>query len=667
MNWTNPKLSRRALVAIVLAALLVSGGAIAASYLFTAGAGTTYETGSGLEVSTSVNHGVESSNPFSGSDSVTINDVTFSATGQANVTVDRFEGTWTNVSAVDASSNDITINPNDKPQATVGGSVTALSFRDTMSLSDDEAAFVYSAGGTGTVTINGLAANTDYTAATASGTELDSGTTDGSGSATISVSSATDAKVILFTDQAPVVDAASASPSGGEVVQTRNPTLSINVTDREFGATQGDTVTATAYDASDDSQIGSTTLNANGTASVTWSGAVGGSNSYYWIIEDNYGESVQTQEFGFKLPDELRIYQETSPNKLIQSGINVEVTFFAADTVITRSTSDGVLNLTNLPVTDQFVVRANPDSGGYLSRRIVITSITEQQEIYLLNSSKSGVTTADTTFQLQDSTGSFGASETRLFIKRPIRKDYDGDGNSTTRFQTVSADVFGATARYPTTLQDTARYRLVVRNEDGNSRTLGAFRPDGSRIYNVPVGQVSLSGGDSTFSFQTRIEEQDGNEVLKIIYRDEEGLTESLNWSVHVRGNESRVISTGVEPGPINTYVATVDINDSAERSYNTTFEIVRDGETVQGSDLSGGITAFAGDWPIEQRWLSLLGYIAIVAMGGLMVIVNGRLGALATAGFAILLTMAGIVAIPTPLLGAAAMTAVLFNVAGRG
>jgi hypothetical protein len=667
MKRPSLDVSGKQIAAIVLVLLIVSGGAVAASYLFTGGAGTAYETSSGLIVKTNTDHGVEPSNPFTGTDTVTINNVTFTASGSASVTVDQFEGEYTNVRSVDASSNDITINPDDKPQATVGGSVTALSFSES-TLQDDSVAFEYDASGTGRVTISGYGSNTEFVAAAADGTQLDSGTTDSTGAATVSVDSATDRDVIIFTNTAPTADAATASPSGGETIQQKTATLSINVSDTDFATTQGDTITATAYDASDDSVINSTTLNSNGTASVEWSSPVGGSNSYYWVINDSYGASTQTQTFSFGVPDELRIYQETAPDTLVSSGVTVDVTFFASDTVVTRSTTDGTLDLTGLPVTERIIVRASPDSGGYLSRRIVITSITEQQEIYLLNTSKSSVTTADTTFRLEDSTGSFGASDTRLFVQRPITKDFNGDGNSTTKYQTVSADSFGATATYPTTLQDTARYRLVVRNDDGDSRTLGAFRPDGSRIYNVPVGQVNLQGNQETFSFQTRIVEQDnGNEVLKIIYRDEAGLTESLDWEVHERGNESNVIANGSEPGPVDTYVATVDINESRDLSYNATFTAVRDGATVQGSDLSGGTVAFANDWPIEQRWLSLMGYLAIVAMGGLMVITSSRLASLATAGFAIMLTFAGIVSIPTPLLGAAAMTAVLFNVAGRG
>jgi len=359
-------------------------------------------------------HGVGSDNPFNGTDAVLVNNVTISAGGPADLTVDRFEGTWTNVSSVNATQNTIKVDPDDKQSVTLetGDNSSSVAFRDAAL--DDTVDVVYTASGSLNITVTGLPASTDVTAASAGGTDLGTETTDGSGTATFSLPGGTDTKVLFFKNDAPIVDNSSADPPDGGELNSDSTTYSINVSDPTFATTQGDEMNASLY--IDGEYRGSDTLLSNGTAELSESGLTGGSHEYYWVVEDNYGETTESQTFNISVPSNIAIRTESEPNDLISGQTNITVRFYREgnETVVERSTDDGTLSLEGLPSAEEYIVTAeHPD---YYDRRVVLESLFEQQTIYLLNNTRA---TADVTFVLQDRTDTFPQSETRLFIEKP--------------------------------------------------------------------------------------------------------------------------------------------------------------------------------------------------------------------------------------------------------
>jgi hypothetical protein len=62
---------------------------------------------------------------------------------------------------------------------------------------------------------------------------------------------------------------------------------------------------------------------------------------------------------------------------------------------------------------------------------------------------------------------------------------------------------------------------------------------------------------------------------------------------------------------------------------------------------------------PIDSRWLELIGFVSIVAVAGLIVIIDPAVASIATTGWASLLTLLGVVAIPAPALGLAGAVSV--------
>jgi hypothetical protein len=308
---------------VVLAAVLfiVTGAAGAADTFVTAPAGSTYETDSGLQVTPTVDHGVPQ-DPFDGSDTVVLSDATFTASGPASLNISQFNGTRTELSSIDASSNAITIDPDDKSQVTVSGGVTALSFSDAEI--DGTTQFNYSASSSGTITLTGLPANTDFAAATPGGTVLDTGTTDASGTADISVSSATDRDVILLEPSAPQLS--NGSPSGNETTRFENETLSIDVADADFATDAGDDITLEW--SVNGSTVGTTTVTSNGTATFDVGPLPDGTHNWSVTATDSYGETTTSSTYEWTISH--RAPQPDNANAEPSDGTQVterEITF----------------------------------------------------------------------------------------------------------------------------------------------------------------------------------------------------------------------------------------------------------------------------------------------------------------------------------------------------
>jgi hypothetical protein len=591
----SESLTRRLAIGVVFV-LVVAGIGSAVVPLFFGGGGTAYETGSGLVVSTSVDHGVGAGNPFTGTDTVAVGNVTFSASGEANVTVDRFEGEWTNVSQVDASSTAITVDPDDKDSVTISGDGADLSFRD-VALDDGTVDFVYSASGDVTITVGGLPANTNITAGSVSGLNLTRTETDSNGDATLTLPSGTSTNVVLFQPATPSVDNSSADPADGDDVSDYPIQFSINVSDADFATKQGDELNASLY--VDGTYKESTTVAANGTARVTRSGITGGDHTYYWVVEDNWGESVTSQTFDFGTPSSLAIKRETN-GEFIDSA-DVTIRFYGDETTAERETNTGNISFAGLPVDEEFVVVATAD--GYYERRIVIDSLFEQKTIYLLNES---VPALQNTFVLQDYSNRFETRSTKLIVEKSI--NISGD----TQYRVIAGDYFGASSEFPIVLEEDTRYRLRVENQDGEVRDLGDYVSSEAGVQSIRIGQVKPPRPQAdTYTATVNVTQlDDSTERVWFAFNDTEDKTTNLVVRVEPRSGAGNVLFTDTVSGPLGTYSASIQVPDNSV-TYVVNWTATRGGTEIGGKRPVGGVKAPL--IPVDSHLLSGVVFVAVV------------------------------------------------------
>lgn len=605
-------LNRAQMGAIILAVILFSGIAAGAT-VFTASAGVSYETGSGLYVSTSVDHDLDGSNPFNGSDSVTINNATFTASDAANVTVDDFEGTTTELSGIDATTAEITVDPGDKSAVRIDGSVTELSFEDATR--DGSAQFTYSADGSGTITATGLPQNASFAAATTGGSLLTTNTTTSTGEATIPVSSATDEEIILFEPSAPQIDNAEATPSGEEQISKRDVNLSAPISDSDFAYSEELDVTFYL----DDEPVDNQTISSNTTVSSIQTVATGGDHTWRLNVSDQHGNQVDSDTFQFTNPSKLRIYNESKPTQLVNE-TSVDVTFFGdEETTVTRSTDDGEIDFAGLPLDEEFVVQIEAD--GYRSRTVRIPSLIDQEKVYVLPESTDSV---EVRFQLSDATGTY-SERSFVFIEKPITI------NNETEYQIIASDRFGVNG-FTTRLQQGIRYEIRVQNSQGTTAQLSTYRPEIAETVTLePSAAAVQKPEDQSIGYEINYNED--QEAINIEYIDPADKTDSLTVSVKSRDG-SKVLKPAQQYDQPSSLSLSVPTNGSLEREYYVNVTGERDGGSIDIQETVGPRQTIVTPPSLPIGWQQVVATMLILLVAGVFSSLNAGVGILVTALF---------------------------------
>ncbi|MFD2655336.1 hypothetical protein ACFSUP_04375 [Gracilibacillus thailandensis] len=411
----------------------------------------------------------------------------------------------------------------------------------------------------------------------------------------------------------PILD--NPSPSGGETVQETPVELSIDVEDADFDTEQGDEVTATAYDASDDTEIGSQTLFENGTATVSWSDPDLGANSYYWVAEDEYGNTVESSVFDFRTPNEIEIRNESDPEQLVEVDGDAEVTFFeeGGEEVVERPVEDGTVDLQGLPATEYIIV---VEIDGFETRQAIIEDITEQQNVYVLPEDEENV---QVRFRLEDPTGQFTEGGSRLFIEKPITQ------NSTTRYRVIAADVFGATG-YQTTLEQGQRYRLRVVSDAGQSRTF-TFTAEETEQVTLELSNIEFEfDTEEGYSWDATLTDDD---QIRFAWDDDDGVTESV--SIQILNQTTRDVEFEDTIAGNGTTMFDVSDQDANTTTWIVEWEAVRGGDTIEGATTVGASQLPVSLPGVPDEVLSIVGFGVTLLMGGLFSRQNATIGAIVT------------------------------------
>lgn len=604
-------ISRRQLVAILLVLVLATGAVAAATALFSAGAGTSYETDSGLLVGTSTDHAVSEQNPFVDGETVQINNVSVSSSGPASVTIDQFEGSRTNLSSIDTTSNAITVDPQDKSVVTISGGVTALAFEDARL--DGSSQMTFSADGAGSITVTGLPAETAFAATTSSGEVISTGTTSTDGTATIEVDAATDQEIILLEPSTPVPDESRAQPADGTQYNNPNIEFSVPVNDSDFDS--GDEVEARFF--LDGEQIATDSITSNGTVSAATSVDGGGQHTWHVELVDKFGRTSETNSFDFDVAAELHVFNESEPTEFVDEA-TVDVTFYGTNTTVTRSASNGKIDFSGLPLDEEFTATISAD--GYRSRTVDIPSLIDQQSAYLL---PENATAVQVRFELDDVTGTFN-ERSYLYIEKPITK------NGTTEYEIIVSDQFG-TGGVATYLEQGVRYELRV-VADGTTAQLGAFDAEiAETVVLQPSAPAVQKPEDGSIGYDIGYDKD--SEQISVEYVDPAEKTDSLTVSVVSRDGET-VLKHEQTYNDANALSLSIPTNGTLSESYYVYVNGTRDGQEINIQQPVGPQRADI-DIPLpDDVWVQVLAAFAILLVGGIFSMLNVGVGAVVTSLF---------------------------------
>ncbi len=645
---------RQVLVYAVVGFLVGSAAVVAAAHItgtVPIDDGVTLVAPDGMEVTVDGQTRALLEDPFTLGGTVNVEteagNATFYSPGNASATIhkDDIEGTWTNVTAIEANANSIQINPDDKQEVTVAQETTAVAWTATTDADDGTADFSYSASGPGEVTLTAAPASTTLYAVNSTGYILDKATSDSSGTVTFDALASGDHDVRLQTNANDAPQLANAEPQGD---LSEEPTqFSVDVSDPNFD--DGDSVTVTID--FEGSQIHSETITSNQTVPVSAPAGAGDGGSHDWSVEatDDYGGATSAA-YSYNVPSSLTFRHEQPPHDVIEGTdtdpIRIEATFYEdAETdpvIVNRTTTTGTIDLDGLPVSSEFSVSVK--APGYHNRSVRLDDIYAQSEIFLIE--KGSATTVENRFIVNDRTGEFPPEETEILIQAPVNQSIYASGGYD--WLTVSGDDLGADQAYVDDLIEGKRYRIAVQNDDGDTRILGSYTPETAGTIELNIGSVRVEPADAegVAMNATWINATDSQPEVRIAYNDTANATDTLYVDVYERNNESNtLIDNESFSGPFGTFTLTEPV--PADENDTTWVVEVRgdrsgDASNVHFKEYVGPSVSVLTGLP---SWLVTVIFVGLIwAVAGLFSQVNGHVGGIVVAGLGAMLFFVGLV-----------------------
>ncbi|QLD84608.1 hypothetical protein HWV23_02695 [Natronomonas halophila] len=561
----------------LLVAVLVVVGTAGAATLLTAGTGVMFDHPDGISVTLDEDTGIAGDNPFGTDGSVTIQNTTVDGPAGSSTRLAGPSSDAPTLSAID--SNGGTMEANTTGIQTVGVSgVSSITYRDVDL--QDTTTTEFDVGGTGTLYVHGFSAGQWIRVNRANGDDelVQAG---GSGVATISISSGAQLTLVEPKGGPTLSDP---SPTNGEEFSDVEVNLSVNVTDPDFDTTNEE-VTLEWY--VDGELNGTTTVTSNGTATYTATVSEGGEHEWYVVATDSTGDTAQSgsdsNPHTFATPGTLYIREESDPTTLID-GIDVELRFYFSDgesLIVSRTATDGTVNMTGLPADRPFVVVAEAD--GYYPRRIYKQSLVESDIVYLLNDTEQAVSP---TFELIDYSGRFADEDTVMLIQRGLANE-SGDID----WRTVQGDYFGANGEFPAQLRYNVRHRLVLINTETGARTVkGQYTPTDDSAQEVtvrPDGTITLDEQAAliTVAPSTRTLLESDTAGVTVDFDSE--TVEIESWDLTIRAQNETNSSTLYQTSGTGSATVQPELNLTGWGGGNVTVEAtasLSNGETIEES-----------------------------------------------------------------------------------
>lgn len=358
----------------------------------------------------------------------------------------------------------------------------------------------------------------------------------------------------------------------------------------------------------------------------------------YPELPDRTNQDIQLKKTGI-----LTIRNETAPHGKVDT-VEAKIKFYEDEddnpTILNKTTNDGTIDLSNLPIDEPFVVSLRAD--GYHNRTVRLPDLTQQETAYMLDKDNSHL---ETRFTISDRTGNFPTKSTEIVVQRAINSSLYESGGSFA-WRAVGGDDLGADEAYVIDLQEERRYRIKVINDDGDERVLGAYTAETSGTVDLTIGSVALdpTEDDSPTLIANRTNKTGEDVEVNVEYNDSTDSTNTIYLRIHEYGNESNELlaNTTYTAGPYGVFTHTEPVPDGENNTeWVVNFNAERDGkDAVQAEIIVSPTEDVLGGMP---TWLVTIIYMASIwLVAGLFSQLNGDIGALVVAGMGGIFWFAG-------------------------
>jgi hypothetical protein len=454
----------------------------------------------------------------------------------------------------------------------------------------------------------------------------DSGATDTGGPYTLAIG------------EAYIIDGSEQPPDGANVDPTANVDLAVDVR-------VDDDATVEFYDyqtgnPDNDPLIGSQQVTSGtSTASARWySNERDATEEWYVILKDSTGTRDTAGAFRFSAGGQVVARDADTGDIIDDRTVRFDTTYPGGSQTFDRS--PGVLDLSDVNADQGDRIRIDVRAQHYYERTVEVPNKQSDADIYLergpnWNSNPSSDDPENTSsveddpdrylsrFELEDRTGRYPPSNTTLAIKR----DMDGDG----QVDLIHRESFGAANRVGAHVKQDRQYQLIIENEDGDRRRLGAWTAIGESLVQLQVRAFDFNipeQGAGWASHASVEETENDTEMFRWQFSDPSEATSRLEVAIYERDNRSNGLLNQTYSDLGNVSYTQQLTGNQTGKAWAVELNGTRNGERFTSREIVGA-TDLSPGIPLDPFYQEMFAVLLLLVLAGVFGGIRAETGAI--------------------------------------
>ena len=442
----------------------------------------------------------------------------------------------------------------------------------------------------------------------------------------------------LAIGEADIIDGTEQPPDGANVDPTADVDLAVDVrVDNDATVEFYDYETGNP---DNDPLIGSQQVTSGtSTASARWySNERDATEEWYVILKDSTGTRDTAGAFRFSAGGQVVARDAETGDIIDDRTVRFDTTYPGGSQTFDRS--PGVLDLSEVDAEQNDRIRIDVRAKDYYERTVEVPDKQSDADIYLergtnWSSNPSSDDPQDTAnvdndpdrylsrFEIEDRTGRYPPSNTTL----ALRADMDGDGLT----DLIHRESFGAANRVGAVVENDREYQLIIENDQGDRRRLGAWTAISDQLVQLQVRafDFNIPEQGAGWASHASVEETDNDsEVFRWQFSDPSKNTSRLKVAIYERDNRSNGLLNHTYSDIGNVSYTQQLTGNQTGKAWVIELDGTRNGETftsrevVGETDLSPGI-------PLDPFYQEMFAVLLLLVLAGVFGGIRAETGAI--------------------------------------
>ena len=438
--------------------------------------------------------------------------------------------------------------------------------------------------------------------------------------------------------EADIIDGSERPPDGANVRPTDNVDLAVDVR-------VNDDATVEFYDyetgnPDNDPLIGSQSVSSGTTtASARWySDERDSEEEWYVILKDSTGTRDRAGAFSFGAGGQV-VARDAETGQIIDDRtVRFETTYPGGSETFDRTPATLDLSQSSAEAGDR--IRIDVRAQNYYPTTVEVPDKQADADIYLergtnYSSSPSNDDPDDTAsvendpdrylsrFELQDRTGRYPPPNTTLALKT----DVDDDGQT----DLVHKSSFGAANRVGARVKQDRQYQLVIQNDEGDERRLGAWTALGDQLVTLQVRAFDFDIPEAGGGYVSQASVEDaGNdtELLRWQFSDPDEATSELEVAIYEQDNRSNGLLNQTYTDLGNASFTQQLTGNQTGKAWVVELNGTRNGESFSSREVVGE-TDLAPGIPLDPFYQEMFAVLLLLVLAGVFGGVRAETGAI--------------------------------------